>query len=151
VLCTQLFGAGSACAGRTVACVNGRWPATCIAAARDCTSAEDKDCDGKPDNTADATCVCASGKTQSCDPTPTDAGECASGIALCIVRANNASSYWGACKPRSEAAPTYTLNRLWCPDNTSLGAACTQVSGSVGTLQSKCDTLPSTCGYLWCI
>jgi hypothetical protein len=48
-------------------------------------------------------------------------------------------------------APTYTLNRLWDPDNAKLDTPCTKTSGPVGTMQSKCATYPSTCGYLYCM
>jgi hypothetical protein len=151
VLCSVLFGATSVgCSGRRVTCANGRWPETCIAGARDCTSAEDNDCDGKLDNSVDATCVCAEGDTMQCDPTPSNGGECESGIALCVVRAGNASSYWGTCKPKTETAPTYTLNRVLCRDNSLLGALCTRSTGVAGTLQSRCTTTPNTCGYLYC-
>jgi len=49
------------------------------------------------------------------------------------------------------SAPTYTLNRLWDPNNTKLNTACTKTSGPVGTMQSKCALQPTTCGYLYCM
>lgn len=49
------------------------------------------------------------------------------------------------------SAPTYTLNRLWDEYNTKLNTACTKTNGVVGTMQSKCATYPSTCGYLYCM
>jgi hypothetical protein len=49
------------------------------------------------------------------------------------------------------SAPTYTLNRLWDPNNTKLNTACTKTSGPLGMLQSKCTTAPTTCGFLYCM
>jgi hypothetical protein len=49
------------------------------------------------------------------------------------------------------SAPTYTLNRLWDPTNTKLNTACTKTSGPVGTMQSRCATYATTCGYLYCM
>lgn len=49
------------------------------------------------------------------------------------------------------SAPTYTLNRLWDPENTKLNSQCTKTSGPVGTMQSKCAAAPNTCGYLYCM
>jgi hypothetical protein len=49
------------------------------------------------------------------------------------------------------SAPTYTLNRLWNPDNSKLNTACTKTSGPVGLMQSKCAAAPNTCGYLYCM
>jgi hypothetical protein len=49
------------------------------------------------------------------------------------------------------SAPTYTLNRLWDPNNTMLNTACIKTSGPAGTMQPKCATYPSTCGYLYCM
>ena len=40
------------------------------------------------------------------------------------------------------SAPTYTLNRLWDPENTKLNSACIKTSGPAGTLQSKCAAYP---------
>ena len=49
------------------------------------------------------------------------------------------------------SAPTYTLNRLWDPNNTKLNTACTKTSGPLGKMQAKCTTSPTTCGYLYCM
>jgi len=49
------------------------------------------------------------------------------------------------------SAPTYTLNRLWDPPGLKLNSQCIKTSGPAGTMQSKCATNPSTCGYLYCM
>jgi hypothetical protein len=49
------------------------------------------------------------------------------------------------------SAPTYPMNRLYDPNNTMLGTACVLLSGLTGTMVSKCSTVPSTCGYLYCV
>jgi hypothetical protein len=49
------------------------------------------------------------------------------------------------------SAPTYTLNRLWDPANAKLNTACTKTSGPVGSMQSRCATYATTCGYLYCM
>ncbi|MGC4091702.1 MAG: hypothetical protein QM756_28230 [Polyangiaceae bacterium] len=49
------------------------------------------------------------------------------------------------------SAPTYPLNRVLDPTNALLNTACILTNGKLGTLQSKCSTSPSTCGYLYCI
>ena len=47
--------------GTVSACVGAKAPQ-----ARDCSSVLDNDCDGKPDNTADAVCSCTPGQTYAC-------------------------------------------------------------------------------------
>jgi hypothetical protein len=154
VLCGQLFGKASACADKRVACLSdGHWPTRC-GGKRDCTSADDNDCDGVPDNTIDATCACASGASQLCDATPSVQDDCRFGKQLCVLREDGASSYWGACV--DDPAPEFTLGRLWCPDSAPscpacVGTSCTMRTGGLGTLQSKCAEYPSTCGYLYCM
>jgi hypothetical protein len=51
----------------------------------------------------------------------------------------------------SGSAPTYPLNRFYDPANTQLNSPCVKTQGGTGTMQSKCSTYPSTCGYLYCI
>jgi hypothetical protein len=48
-------------------------------------------------------------------------------------------------------APVYPMNRLYDPSNTYLGTACTMTTGRAGTMRSKCSTMPTTCGYLYCM
>ena len=84
-------------------CQNGAWSA-CVGnidpAPRDCTSANDNDCDGKPDNTVDAVCKCASGASpQICDQHlgKDGNGPCKAGSQSCVVSADKTNSDWGAC------------------------------------------------------
>jgi hypothetical protein len=51
----------------------------------------------------------------------------------------------------SGIAPTYPLNRLWDPANDMLNSVCIKTAGGTSSLQSKCSSYPSTCGYLYCI
>jgi hypothetical protein len=49
------------------------------------------------------------------------------------------------------SAPTYPMNRVFDIYNSLLGTSCITTTGRLGSLQSKCGTSPSTCGYLYCI
>ncbi|MEO8904450.1 MAG: hypothetical protein ABI488_18915 [Polyangiaceae bacterium] len=51
----------------------------------------------------------------------------------------------------SGSAPTYPLNRLWDTANTHLNSACQTTTGKVGSMVSRCATIPGTCGYLYCV
>lgn len=71
---------------------------------RNCTSTDDNDCDGLPDNTIDGVCQCQLGQTLSCeaiiselgpdDPLP---GGCAGGTAPCVLAGDRSASFWGEC------------------------------------------------------
>jgi hypothetical protein len=50
-----------------------------------------------------------------------------------------------------QAAVTYPLNRLYNPTNTKLGTQCITTGNKAGTMVSKCTTMPTTCGYLYCV
>lgn len=47
--------------------------------------------------------------------------------------------------------PTYALNRVYDPTNSLLGCGCITSKGLLGTHVSKCSTIPSTCGMLYCV
>jgi len=49
------------------------------------------------------------------------------------------------------SAPTYPLNRLYDPTSSKLGSQCVTTAGKLTTMMSKCSTIPTTCGYLYCI
>jgi hypothetical protein len=49
------------------------------------------------------------------------------------------------------AAQTYPYNRLYDPSNTKLNSACTTTTNLAGKMLSKCSTISTTCGYLYCI
>src|SRR6185436_17620836 len=67
--------------------------------ARDCTSINDNNCDGLPDNTLDTTCACTIGVVSACLPHVglDGVGICHAGQALCIAGPGNSSSVLGAC------------------------------------------------------
>ncbi len=47
--------------------------------------------------------------------------------------------------------PRFPMNRFWDPTNVMLGYECTTSTGLNGTMVSKCATIPSTCGFLYCV
>lgn len=47
--------------------------------------------------------------------------------------------------------PRFAMNRFWDPTNVMLGYECTTSAGQNGTMVSKCATIPSTCGFLYCV
>jgi len=49
------------------------------------------------------------------------------------------------------AAPVYPLNRLYDPTNSKLASQCTTTANKLGSMVSKCATMASTCGYLYCV
>lgn len=83
-------------------CVNGSFSqcqGAVFPARRDCRSAQDNDCDGRPDNTVDSTCTCIIGDVEACS---THAGRdgngpCQAGQRQCDAGANNVTSRFGAC------------------------------------------------------
>jgi hypothetical protein len=78
-------------------------PGPCVGAVapstRRCNVAADNNCDGKPDNTIDATCRCTIGVTQSCETHPglDGVGSCRPGTQLCVAGPDNISSNFAAC------------------------------------------------------
>jgi len=83
-------------------CVSGAW-GNCEGAvtpqARNCSSAEDNDCDGKPDNTVDDVCRCVPGNPQDCEAHPglDRIGSCRAGQQFCLAAPDKKSSDWGRC------------------------------------------------------
>jgi hypothetical protein len=83
-------------------CTNGAWGA-CVgevfAAARDCTSTADNNCDGMPDNTVDAVCACTLAAARPCDDHPgkDGTGRCKAGSQTCVIAADKKTSSWGTC------------------------------------------------------
>jgi hypothetical protein len=68
-------------------------------AARDCGSADDNDCDGRPDDTIDNVCTCVLGDIQLCGEHPgrDGTGQCRAGQRSCELGPNNLTSRFGAC------------------------------------------------------
>jgi hypothetical protein len=51
----------------------------------------------------------------------------------------------------TQTAVTYPFNRLYDPNNTKLNTSCITTTNLAGTMLSKCSTIPTSCGYLYCI
>ena len=125
-----------ACQRGTQECANGTFGAcsgATFAGARNCASAQDNDCDGRPDNTLDNVCTCALNSTEACNAHPglDGIGECRAGQRRCEVGAGNASSSFGEC----------------------LGSVGAQERDSCGTKgnDANCDGIPNggcNCGTL---
>ncbi len=66
---------------------------------RDCASALDNDCNGKPDKEETAFCACPVGDTRSCQEHAglDGKGICAAGTQKCAASADKTTSAWGTC------------------------------------------------------
>jgi hypothetical protein len=66
---------------------------------RNCSSAQDNDCDGRPDNAIDTTCTCVIGDMRACGAHPDRDGNgpCRAGQQRCEAGAQNVTSSFGAC------------------------------------------------------
>jgi hypothetical protein len=90
------------CTLGTRVCINGVW-GDCIGAVfattRLCAERADRDCDGLPDDTADAICECVPDTSEPCETHPglDGVGACKAGQRLCVAAADGQSSRWGAC------------------------------------------------------
>lgn len=82
--------------------------AGCIARGpRDCSSALDNDCDGRPDDSIDEVCRCVPGRSEACDSHPglDGRGPCRAGSRTCTLGEGSATSSWGACEGAVGPAP----------------------------------------------
>ncbi len=83
-------------------CTDGQW-GPCEDAVypglRDCTSTEDRDCDGQPDNTHES-CRCQLGETVDCEAHEgfDGVGVCRAGTSSCELPGDGSSSSFGACE-----------------------------------------------------
>jgi hypothetical protein len=90
------------CQRGTSTCSNSAW-GECVGgvlpALRDCTSSDDNDCDGKPDDTLDTACTCAVDEVRACDAHPGKDGKgpCKAGQQACVLSADRGSSSWKSC------------------------------------------------------
>lgn len=91
-LCKQ--GAQTCMANAWGACQGAVYPAL-----RNCASALDNDCDGRPDNTIDTVCQCTIGQSLTCGGHPglDGKGPCRAGTQSCVAGANNTTSSFAAC------------------------------------------------------
>jgi hypothetical protein len=90
------------CQRGTQSCVNGTF-GQCVGAvfraSRNCSSNQDNDCDGRPDNSVDNVCTCTIGSLQACGTHPgrDGNGQCQAGSQRCEGRGNNTTSTFGTC------------------------------------------------------
>jgi Cys-rich repeat protein len=129
--------AGECTLGQRV-CVNGVW-GDCIGAVyptpRLCGDVDDRDCDGKPDDSADALCACIPGASEPCDTHPglDGVGLCKAGQRTCVAAPDGQSSRWGACT--GAVAPAITDSCLVKGDDSNCDATpnsdCPCVEGQV--------------------
>lgn len=120
------------CQRGSQSCVNGTF-AQCVgavfAAARNCGSSQDDDCDGRPDDSIDDFCTCAIGSVRACGTHPgrDGNGQCRAGSQSCEGRANGATSSFGACTGSVGPALQDTCadgNDANCNDLPNEGCAC---------------------------
>jgi hypothetical protein len=115
---------------------------------RNCTSSLDNDCDGKPDNTADAICQCTSPTANRACETHTQDGTgiCKAGSQPCVISSDKATASWGACSgsvgPGARNCTSSADNDCnGSPDNT-IDATCACASGA----SRGCNTHPGKDG-----
>jgi hypothetical protein len=90
------------CQRGTQTCVNrtfGQCVGAVFPAARNCSSNQDNDCDGRPDNAVDNVCTCTIGSVQTCGTHPgrDGNGQCQAGSQRCEGRGNNTTSTFSTC------------------------------------------------------
>ena len=136
--------AGSICALGIQTCVStngaGQWgdcKGAVLPAARDCTSTADNDCDGKPDNTHDATCQCQ----------PTDPNTCTGGPNNCpgtqTCNLTTASSSWSTCNAPANCTCTNGDTKTCAEVKGAKGTCANGTSMCVGGLWAACSISPA--------
>lgn len=138
-------------------CTAGVW-GDCVgsvsAGSRDCSSAEDNDCDGQPDNVVDDVCRCTVLSTQACDEHPglDGSGQCRAGQQECVLGEGNLSSDWGACSggvgPSTADSCTVAGDDADCDGIPNEGCGCIEgatVACGPDTDEGVCQRGTSTC------
>jgi hypothetical protein len=109
--CTCVTGATNPCGPQIAQGICKQGTQTCTAnawgpcqgavyqALRNCMSALDNDCDGRPDNTIDSVCQCTVGQSVACGAHAgfDGKGPCKPGTQACVAGANGATSSLAAC------------------------------------------------------
>jgi cysteine-rich repeat protein len=123
------------CRFGTRTCMGGTW-GPCVGAVlpagRDCSSVDDNDCDGQPDNRIDGACRCPIGDEQTCDEHPTldGKGPCHAGQQLCVLGENGTTSDWGPCSgsvgPSASDACTIPGDDATCDGTPNGGCSCVE-------------------------
>jgi hypothetical protein len=153
--CGPATEAGECVLGQRV-CVDGVW-GDCIGAvypkARVCGEPDDNDCDGLPDDNADAVCECVPNTSEPCDTHPglDGVGACKAGERTCVTAADGQSSRWSACTGAVGPAATDSCSVKGddsnCDATPNSGCAC--VEGEVVTCGTSavgaCRLGTSTC------
>lgn len=141
-------------------CIDGA-PGECqnavYAGSRDCTSSEDNDCDGVPDNTLDEVCKCTPGSTQTCGEHPglDGNGPCQAGEQTCLAGPENLSSNWsptcvGSVGPASQDLCNARGDDSNCDGDPNGNCAC--IAGDRTTCGEEhdslgdCTSIMLTCG-----
>lgn len=162
--CDCTDGAESECAGNslgicnpgTTTCVDGKY-GTCegvvAPAARDCSSSQDNDCDGMPDNTLDGVCQCQPGETRACDTHPgfDGKGRCQAGSQTCVLSADGSTSYFepsctGAVGPALRDSCDIPLDDSNCSGTPNDGCSCTTANAATACNDNKACTTDSCSG-----
>lgn len=122
---------------------------------RDCTSVEDSDCDGLPDNTIDTICRCAPGTQQECDSHPgfDGNGSCRAGTQECDLSQGGSSSDWGVCVgavgPALEDSCTVIGEDANCNGIPNDGCECQDASDCDDGIQCTTDACTNlTCSHM---
>jgi hypothetical protein len=122
---------------------------------RDCSSDQDNDCDGQPDNVVDEVCVCALGTPEACDEHPglDGNGLCRAGLRTCVLGADGLTSEWGACEgavgPGGPDSCTVRGEDADCDGTPNTDCPC--VDGDTQECGSPTDTGPCAIGTSTCV
>lgn len=144
------------CQRGTQTCVNGTY-GQCVGAvfpaSRNCSSNQDNDCDGRPDNAVDNVCTCTIGSAQACGTHPgrDGNGQCVAGSQRCEGRGNNTTSSFGTCTGSVGPAPQDTCasgNDGNCNGVLNEGCAC--VNGQTRSCGPDTDVGPCQRGTQTC-
>lgn len=90
--------------------------------ARDCRSNLDNDCNGRPDNALDTSCICVPNTQRDCGADPSSFG-CARGTQTCEALDGGSRSNWGQCRfaPVTEGTTCDDANVLTVSDHCEQG------------------------------
>jgi hypothetical protein len=118
-------------------------------ATRNCTSAADNDCDGRPDNTIDAVCACEIATVRACQTHPglDNIGRCRAGQQLCVAGPSNSSAAYAACAgavgPAAADSCTVLGDDGTCDGVENGGCDCVVPQGNAGCSDTPAASLCS--------
>jgi hypothetical protein len=135
------------CDPTTGVCSN---PKVATPKARDCTSSQDNDCDGIPDNTVDSVCQCKPGSSRDCDTHPgfDGKGPCKAGTQSCVLSADHSTSYYeatctGAVAPAAKDSCATAGDDSNCNGTVNDGCSCTPANAATVCNDNKACTADS--------